>query len=86
MSTTTNEYYHFNLRRDTAANWTSANPVLGSGEPGYESDTNKLKFGDGTTAWTSLEYFPVTTGASGSFTSSDSKTVTVVNGLITTIS
>ena len=28
------------LRRDTAANWTSANPVLASGEMGFESDTN----------------------------------------------
>lgn len=44
------------LRRDTAANWTSANPTLASGEPGIETDTGKLKFGDGTTAWTSLGY------------------------------
>lgn len=45
------------LRRDTAANWTSANPTLASGEPGLETDTGKLKFGDGSTAWTSLAYF-----------------------------
>lgn len=44
------------LRRDTAANWTSANPILGSGEPGYETDTGKIKYGDGTTAWASLAY------------------------------
>lgn len=44
-------------RRDTAANWTSANPTLQAGEFGYESDTNKLKIGDGATAWTSLAYF-----------------------------
>lgn len=44
------------LRRSTAAQWTSANPTLGAGEPGFESDTNKLKIGDGTTAWTSLGY------------------------------
>lgn len=44
------------LRRDTAANWTSANPTLAAGEPGYESDTKKIKYGDGTTAWTSLGY------------------------------
>jgi len=44
------------IRRDTAANWTSANPVLGLGEPGLETDTRKLKYGDGTTAWTSLPY------------------------------
>lgn len=51
----------FKLRRDTAANWTSANPVLGSGEPGYESDTRKLKLGDGATAWNSLGYITIPT-------------------------
>ena len=45
------------LRRDTAANWTTANPVLAIGEQGYETDTNKIKVGDGTTSWTSLSYF-----------------------------
>ena len=45
-------------RRDTAANWTSANPTLLAGEIGIESDTNKIKIGDGSTAWTSLGYRP----------------------------
>lgn len=45
------------VRRDTAANWTSADPILAQGEMGFEVDTNKGKFGDGTTAWTSLPYF-----------------------------
>lgn len=45
------------LRRDTAANFTSKNPVLGIGEPAYETDTKKLKIGDGTTAYNSLGYF-----------------------------
>lgn len=44
-------------RRGTAAEWTSADPILGSGEIGYETDTNKFKIGDGTTAWSSLTYF-----------------------------
>jgi len=43
-------------REDTAANWTSANPILLSGEIGYENDTTKLKIGDGTTNWNSLAY------------------------------
>lgn len=47
-------------RRDTAANWTSSNPTLAAGEIGWESNTNKMKWGDGATAWTSLGYF--TTG------------------------
>ncbi|MFA6690893.1 MAG: hypothetical protein WCR98_02825 [Saccharofermentanales bacterium] len=44
------------LRRDTAANWTSADPTLAAGEFGYETDTSKFKVGDGSTAWTSLAY------------------------------
>lgn len=43
-------------RRDTAANWTSNNPVLQAGQLGYETDTLKFKFGDGTTTWASLTY------------------------------
>ena len=43
-------------RNDTAANWTSANPVLSKGEIGIETDTNKFKFGDGITVWNSLSY------------------------------
>mgnify|MGYP003111042676 CR=1 FL=1 len=45
-------------RRDTAANWTSTNPTLLSGELGYETDTGKFKIGDGSTVWTSLSYIP----------------------------
>ena len=45
------------IRRDTAANWTSANPTLAQGELGYETDTDKMKIGDGATAWATLPYF-----------------------------
>jgi len=44
------------IRRDTAANWTSANPTLAQGELGVETDTSKIKVGDGSTAWSSLSY------------------------------
>ena len=40
----------------TAAQWTSTNPVLLSGEVGYESDTGRSKVGDGTKKWSALEY------------------------------
>ena len=49
--------YRFELRQDTAANWTAVNPVLLSGEPGFETDTGKHKIGDGVTAWAGLSYF-----------------------------
>jgi hypothetical protein len=45
-------------RRDTAAGWTSADPTLLAGELGFETDTNKIKIGDGSTAWSSLSYIP----------------------------
>lgn len=44
------------FRRDTAANWTAANPVLALGEPGYETDSKKHKIGNGTAAWATLGY------------------------------
>ena len=55
------------IRRGTAAQWTSANPTLASGEWGFETDTNKAKIGNGSTAWNSLAY--IITGATGTVTS-----------------
>lgn len=48
------------LRRGTAAQWTSANPTLADGEIGYETDTGNIKVGTGVSgsgAWTSLPYY-----------------------------
>ena len=45
-------------RIDTKANWESVNPTLAAGELGIESDTNKIKIGDGATTWTDLGYKP----------------------------
>lgn len=44
------------LRHDTAANWTSVNPVLLEGEVGIETDTKKQKIGNGLTPWNNLAY------------------------------
>jgi hypothetical protein len=44
-------------RRGTAAQWTAGNPVLASGEIGFETDTTKFKIGNGTTAWNSLVHY-----------------------------
>lgn len=44
------------LRNDTAATWASKNPVLGKGEAGVEVDTGLVKFGDGTSTWSTLKY------------------------------
>lgn len=44
------------VRRGTASQWTSTNPTLAAGEWGFETDTGKVKIGNGSTAWTSLSY------------------------------
>lgn len=68
------------LRRDTSANFTSKNPILGVGEPAYETDTKKLKIGDGTTAYTQLEYFSA--GGGGSTNISATLPLKIVDGVI----
>lgn len=42
------------FRRGTATEWSTSNPILASGELGYESTNKLIKFGDGTTAWNTL--------------------------------
>jgi hypothetical protein len=57
--------YRILLRRDLSQNWNYNDPVLMSGEPGYEMDTRKLKLGDGQTPWSQLPYYAGATGPSG---------------------
>lgn len=45
------------LRRGTAVEWSTKNPTLATGEPGYEIDTGKCKFGDGFAPWNDRPYF-----------------------------
>lgn len=67
-------------RRGTAAQWTSANPTLAAGEWGYETDTGKVKIGNGSTAWTSLGY----TGANNGTVTSITAGTGLTGGAITT--
>lgn len=46
----------YQLRRSTEQEWLSTNPVLRLGEPGFVTDKNKIKIGDGVTSWNDLEY------------------------------
>jgi hypothetical protein len=50
-------FWLIQLRQGFAADWTTENPTLASGEPGYEADTGQVKIGDGVTPWTGLPYF-----------------------------
>ena len=63
------------LRKGTASQWNSANPVLASGEPGYDLTNQILKVGDGVTAWNSLSNHNHTTSNISDFNTS-------VSGLI----
>lgn len=51
------------MRRGTAAQWTDKDPILASGEQGWETDTGKFKFGDGSTIWSLLPYVNTAGGA-----------------------
>jgi len=53
------------LRRDTSANWQTANTVLALGEPGLDTTVNSIKYGDGTTAWNNLPYSGIVPTATG---------------------
>jgi hypothetical protein len=53
------------MRRGPSADWTTLNPVLRSGEQGFESDTGKAKVGDGSTAWNALPYVGAPTAGVG---------------------
>lgn len=44
------------IRNDLAATWTEKNPVLLKGEMGVETDTRKIKIGDGLNKWSALSY------------------------------
>ena len=48
------------IRRDTKAKWADLNPILAAGEMGFEIDNNRLKIGNGVTAWNSLPYITET--------------------------
>jgi hypothetical protein len=45
------------FRRGSSSIWAFRNPILAGGEPGFETDTGKLKVGDGFTKWSELPYF-----------------------------
>lgn len=64
-------------RRDTAANWSTTNPILAEGEIGIITDGAKgYKIGDGVTRWNALEYPANPTSVVGELGDSE---VTVIN-------
>ena len=71
------------LRRDTAANWSSENPVLSEGEPGFDTTNEILKVGNGTTPWNSLSQFQEPQGVSSDSYSEPTFTSGVLESITT---
>ncbi len=44
------------FKRGVASRWKELNPILEAGQPGFVIDENRLKIGDGATAWNDLPY------------------------------
>ena len=44
------------FKRGVASRWEEINPILEAGQPGFVTDENRLKIGDGETAWKDLPY------------------------------
>lgn len=71
------------LRRGTASDWTSANPILSLGEAGFETDTKRLKIGDGSSNWNTLDYFSSTQAINAQTGTTYTPLVTDENKLVT---
>jgi hypothetical protein len=67
------------FRKGTASAWTSVNPVLASGEPGYDLSNSILKIGDGVSNWVSLSGHAHTSSDITDFNSSVSGLLPVTN-------
>jgi len=63
------------FKRQVASAWSQVNPTLRLGEPGFESDTGKVKIGNGVLKWNSLPYVGESSGVG---------VVSAVNGKVTT--
>lgn len=53
-------YTRIQLRRGTETEWSLDNPILAPGEAALDLTNGKLKIGDGSTAWSDLDYFAQT--------------------------
>jgi hypothetical protein len=53
------------LRKGSASLWTSTNPILASGEPGFDTTNKILKIGDGINTWSNLTSIAISGTAGG---------------------
>lgn len=83
----TASYGYLQGAQGTAAEWVQANPVLPLAAIGYESDTGRVKIGDGISDWNTLEYsfFPLNSSqrsTTGVDTTDDLIVDTAAKGLV----
>ena len=50
------------FRKDTSSRWAEVNPILMEGEIAIETDTHKMKIGDGVNSYVNLSYLRVENG------------------------
>jgi hypothetical protein len=74
-------YSQLQLRRDTSSNWTYNNPILAAGEIGMETDTRKIKIGNGITPWSGITHggFLGPTGPNGRISISGDTYISIDN-------
>lgn len=72
----------FRLRRNTSVQWAELNPILDQGEPGFESDTGRLKVGDGLSEWNELIYLTSGDPVPGGDGASDAAVLAHINSLL----
>lgn len=70
------------FRKGTSNQWIGATTPLANGEPGYDTDTLRLKIGDGTTAWSGLNYVGLAGIGTSGYLSKFNSSQGVANSLI----
>lgn len=69
------------VRRGIGTDWSNVNPILADGEIGYDKTTKQLKIGDGSSSWSTLQYFSPSTIGVGTIVDA-----AVISGIVTAIS
>lgn len=77
---------HLQFRRNPAATWTTLNPILKSGEPGWETDTGKGKVGDGVTRWNAITTYAMGGGGGPGATTDAALTVSAYDNTTNVLS
>lgn len=70
------------IRRGTSTDWVTTNPVLASGEPGFDTTNGILKIGNNSVAWTGLPVVGGLTGGSGNYVAKWTSSSGIGNSLI----